>query len=69
MYIDKYASKQFLSAYYAMFSVLTMTGSSCRATKSGFTIHSSTGVGLVINQPNHGPGVDVEQGAAGARIA
>ncbi len=41
-----------------------------RDTKSLFTDCLSTGfqVGLVINRPNQCPGVDVEQGTAGASI-
>ncbi len=40
-----------------------------RDTKSVFTVFISTGFGLIINRPNHSPGVDVEQGTAGASIA
>jgi hypothetical protein len=40
-----------------------------RDTISVFTVCLSTGYVLVINRPNHGPGVDVDQGTAGARIA
>ncbi len=38
-------------------------------TKSVLTVGLSTDSGLVINRPNHGPGVDVEQGTAVAGIA
>ncbi len=47
--------KKVLSACYAMSSVLIMTGTADRATKTDFYIHSSTGFGLVINRQNHGP--------------
>jgi hypothetical protein len=40
-----------------------------RDTKKSFTVCLSTGFVLVINRPNHGLGVDVEQGTAGASIA
>ena len=69
VYTHAYASKQVLSACYARSSVLIMTGDADKATNTSFNIYSSTGFSLVIHRPNHGPGVDVEQGAARARIA
>ena len=62
------SSGQFLSGWYAISSALKRTGISERHQKSFYCLFIMW-LGLVINRPNHGLGVDVEQGTAGASIA